>query len=44
MEISPAFVDVAVHRWEKATGKAALLEGSGQTFSEVACERKKVHS
>jgi DNA modification methylase len=41
MEISPAFVDVALKRWEKATGKEARLEGSGKTFREVAAERKK---
>jgi len=40
MELSPAFVDVAVHRWEKATGKQAVLEGTGQTFSEVATDRR----
>lgn len=28
MEISPAYVDVAVQRWEKFTGKSAVLEGS----------------
>jgi len=39
MEISPAFVDVAVRRWEQATGKEAVLDGSDQTFAEVAQER-----
>jgi DNA modification methylase len=38
VEISPAFVDVAVRRWEEATGKDARLE-SGGTFAEVAAER-----
>jgi DNA modification methylase len=38
VEISPAFVDVAVRRWEEATGKEARLE-SGGTFAEVAAER-----
>ena len=37
LEISPAYVDVAVRRWEKMTGLDARLSGSGQTFSEV-CE------
>lgn len=37
MEISPAFVDVAVKRWQKATGKIATLDG--QTFADVARER-----
>jgi DNA modification methylase len=38
VEISPAFVDVAVRRWEQATGKSAMLEGGG-SFAEVAAER-----
>jgi DNA modification methylase len=37
VEISPAFVDVAVRRWEQATGKQALLDG--KSFSAVASER-----
>lgn len=40
LEISPAFVDVAVNRWEGATGKKATLDGSsGESFAEVAGER-----
>lgn len=39
MEISPAFVDVALRRWEGATGKAAQLDGTGQTFTQVAEKR-----
>lgn len=39
MELSPAFVDVAVKRWEAATGRQAELHGSEQTFAEVAAER-----
>ena len=37
IEISPAFVDVAVGRWEGATGKQATLDGA--TFEQVARER-----
>jgi hypothetical protein len=37
MEISPVFVDGAVLRWEKATGKTATCEG--KTFRELAAER-----
>ena len=40
MEISPAFVDVGVRRWEKATGKSAILHGTTMTFTEVSMERK----
>lgn len=39
MEISPAYVDVAVVRWQNATGKQATLEGSGQSFEEVRSSR-----
>jgi DNA modification methylase len=39
IEISPAFVDVAVRRWEGATGKTAILDETGRTFEETAAER-----
>ena len=39
IEITPAFVDVAVRRWEKATGNDAVLDGTVQTFADVATER-----
>jgi tRNA G10 N-methylase Trm11 len=39
MEIDPAYVDVAVERWEKFTGKQAVLEGDGRTFGEISANR-----
>lgn len=39
IEISPPFVDVAIRRWEKATGQEATLDGDGRTFTAVATER-----
>ncbi len=39
MEIAPAFVDVAIQRWEKASRKTAALAATGQTFKEVEAER-----
>jgi DNA modification methylase len=39
MEIDPLYADVIVERWQKFTGKTAVLEGSGQSFAEVASER-----
>lgn len=39
IELSPAYVDVAVTRWEKFAGAAARLEGDGRTFAEVLAER-----
>lgn len=38
LELSPAFVDVAIRRWEKATGREAVTE-DGRTFAEVTGER-----
>ena len=39
IEISPAYVDVAVTRWQDFTGKEALLCGTGRTFAAIAGER-----
>jgi len=39
MELQPVFVDVGVRRWEKATGKSAVLDGDGRTFDEIKNER-----
>lgn len=34
LEISPTYVDVAIRRWMEMTGKEAVLQATGQTFSE----------
>lgn len=39
IEIEPVYVDVAVRRWEKLTGKQATLESTGRTWRETATER-----
>ena len=39
MEISAAYVDVAVERWQAETGKDAILDGDGRTFAQVRTER-----
>jgi DNA modification methylase len=39
VELDPAYVDVAVRRWEAFTGQEAVLAGQGATFAEVALER-----
>jgi DNA modification methylase len=41
IEISPAYIDVAVRRWEAFSGRAATLEGDGRTFAEIAAQRLK---
>ncbi|MEW5749013.1 MAG: DNA methyltransferase, partial [Candidatus Thermoplasmatota archaeon] len=40
VEIEPAFVDVGLVRWQKATGKEAVLERGGESFAAIAEERK----
>jgi DNA modification methylase len=39
MELSPAYVDVSVLRWQALTGKQAILASDGRAFSEVAARR-----
>jgi DNA modification methylase len=36
IELNPAYVDVAVTRWQRFTGQTAVLDGTGQTFAELA--------
>jgi DNA modification methylase len=36
MELTPAYVDVIVKRWQQFTGKTAKLEGSGEPFPAEA--------
>lgn len=35
-EIEPAYVDMAVRRWEAFSGSVARLSGDGRTFAEIA--------
>jgi DNA modification methylase len=39
VELDPAYVDVAVLRWQAFTGREAVLEATGTTFAEVRAER-----
>lgn len=39
MEISPAYVDVGVERWQAETGHEAILDGDNRTFAQVKAER-----
>lgn len=43
IELDPRFVDVAVRRWEKFTGKDAVLVATGECFARVA-ERRAVEA
>lgn len=35
VELEPAYVDVAIQRWQQFTGDKALLDGDGRSFDEV---------
>jgi DNA modification methylase len=39
MEISAAYVDVALERWQAETGRDAILDGDGRTFAEIKAYR-----
>ena len=38
VEISPAYVDVIIKRWQNFTGNDAILEATGQTFRALEAE------
>jgi DNA modification methylase len=38
-ELDPKYCDLILTRWQDFTGKEATLEGSGQTFAEIARSR-----
>lgn len=35
MEIDPKYCDVIIRRWQKLTGRSAVLESTGKTFDEI---------
>lgn len=39
IEIEPAYVDVAIRRWEKRSGKDAVLAETSETFAQVQTNR-----
>jgi DNA modification methylase len=41
IELNPAYVDVAVERWQQFTGLLAVLDGDGRTFASVKSELPK---
>lgn len=40
LELSPAYCDVIVQRWQNFTGKQATLDGDGSTFEHVKFGRR----
>jgi DNA modification methylase len=39
IELEPAYVDVAVTRWQNFTGKQAVLDGYERSFDEIKTGR-----
>jgi DNA modification methylase len=39
MDIDARYIDVAVQRWQRMTGKAAVLVGEERTFNDIATAR-----
>ena len=39
LELDPAYIDVALQRWQAITGRSASLEGTGAGFDDVAAAR-----
>lgn len=39
MEISPAYVDAAVERWQVEAGREAVLDGDGRSLAQVKDQR-----
>ena len=42
LEYEPAFVDVAIRRWQVYTHRDAIVDGDGRTFDEITAERVAV--
>jgi DNA modification methylase len=40
IELNPAYVDVAVTRWQEFSGQPAKLEETGETFAELLARRR----
>ena len=39
VELNPAYVDVAIARWQNLTGQMAVLDGTDQTFADLKATR-----
>tara|TARA_R100001443_G_scaffold47628_1_gene60206 strand:+ start:3117 stop:3392 length:276 start_codon:yes stop_codon:yes gene_type:complete len=40
IELNPAYVDVAIKRWQDFTGADAVMEATGQSYNEILNEGK----
>jgi DNA modification methylase len=41
IELEPAYVDVAIRRWEQLSGRPATLAATGSTFAQTRSEREQ---
>ncbi len=39
VELNPAYVDVAIERWQSFTGQEAVLAETGETFAALKAKR-----
>jgi DNA modification methylase len=39
MELSPAYCDVVIGRWQKMSGEKAKLDSDGRSFDEIAAAK-----
>jgi DNA modification methylase len=39
LELSPAYVDVIIRRWQEYTGEVAVREADGKTFAELSAQQ-----
>jgi DNA modification methylase len=44
IELSPAYVDVILRRWQDFTGRTAVHQASGQSFGERAANQDRARS
>jgi DNA modification methylase len=44
IELNPAYIDVAVKRWQQFTGQKAVLESDGRGFDEIAAGQPAVRT
>ena len=39
VELNPAYVDVAIERWQRFAGAEAVLHGTGESFTSLKAKR-----
>ena len=39
IELNPAYIDVAIERWQQFTGAHAVLADTGETFADLKAKR-----